>query len=326
MRFVTNTSEAVRIDSSGKVGIGTNNPTDGKLVVNNSGQNVYIVAEGGAPTIGFRDTETNHDNFAFQVDDDYLYLTVTANSDFSSQSRKVGFDTTGKITLGGGKSVPAAVLDISSSYGGYIGLIHNQGNHDAYRGIDLRVGQHNPTGTNYAMRFADGDDTEQGLITFSGGTVTYGAFTAVHHGKIPSEVSSSGYDYGTLLQINSIYYSQKNSEDSERGILYDVQATTGSYVRNILGAYAGKHESGSYGDNYHLFNVLGDGHIICNGEKGNIAVGDGICSSTTVGQGMKADKMAMCIGIAQATASFTGSETQLVPVQYGLQQFTPWTD
>jgi len=41
---------------------------------------------------------------------------------------------------------------------------------------------------------------------------------------------------------------------------------------------------------------------------------------------MKADKMAMCIGIAQATASFTGSETQLVPVQYGLQQFTPWTD
>ena len=113
------------------------------------------------------------------------------------------------------------------------------------------------------MRFADGDDTEQGLITFSGGTVTYGAFTAVHHGKIPSEVSSSGYDYGTLLQINSIYYSQKNSEDSERGILYDVQATTGSYVRNILGAYAGKHESGSYGDNYHLFNVLGGDFQIC---------------------------------------------------------------
>ena len=41
---------------------------------------------------------------------------------------------------------------------------------------------------------------------------------------------------------------------------------------------------------------------------------------------MKTDKMAMCIGIAQASASFTGSETQLVPVQYGLQQFTPWTD
>ena len=72
--------------------------------------------------------------------------------------------------------------------------------------------------------------------------------------------------------------------------------------------------------------VVGDGHILCNGEKGNIAVGDGICSSTTAGQGMKADKMAMIIGIAQASASFSGSETQLVPVQYGLQQFTPWTD
>ena len=72
--------------------------------------------------------------------------------------------------------------------------------------------------------------------------------------------------------------------------------------------------------------VVGDGHILCNGEKGNIAVGDGICSSATAGQGMKADKMAMIIGIAQASASFSGSETQLVPVQYGLQQFTPWTD
>ena len=70
--------------------------------------------------------------------------------------------------------------------------------------------------------------------------------------------------------------------------------------------------------------ILGDGHILCNGEKGNIEIGDGICSSATEGQGMKADRMAMIIGIAQEDVSFSGDESKLVVVQYGLRQFTPW--
>jgi hypothetical protein len=42
---------------------------------------------------------------------------------------------------------------------------------------------------------------------------------------------------------------------------------------------------------------------------------------------MKADKMAMIIGIAQEDVTFSSaSETKLVPVQYGVKQFIPWTD
>ena len=78
-------------------------------------------------------------------------------------------------------------------------------------------------------------------------------------------------------------------------------------------------------ENLHQINILGDGHILCNNEKGNISIGDGICTSSTDGIGMKADKMAMIIGMAQEAVTFTGSETKLVPVQYGIQQFTPWT-
>jgi hypothetical protein len=70
--------------------------------------------------------------------------------------------------------------------------------------------------------------------------------------------------------------------------------------------------------------VLGDGHILCCGEKGNVAIGDGICTSSTSGVGMRADKLSMIIGIAQEEVSFRGSESKLVAVQYGLQQFTPW--
>ena len=32
------------------------------------------------------------------------------------------------------------------------------------------------------------------------------------------------------------------------------------------------------------------------------------------------------IGIAQEVVTFSGSESKLVAVQYGLQQFTPWTE
>ena len=75
--------------------------------------------------------------------------------------------------------------------------------------------------------------------------------------------------------------------------------------------------------NLHMVYVLGDGHILCNDEKGDIAVGDGICTSSTEGEGMKADKKCMIIGIAQEAKVF-GGESKLVAVQYGLQQFTPW--
>ena len=84
---------------------------------------------------------------------------------------------------------------------------------------------------------------------------------------------------------------------------------------------------GTYKDNLHQCAILGDGHIICNGEKGNISIGDGICSSSTNGIGMKADKLSMIIGIAQKDITFSSaSETKLVPVQYGVRQFTSWTD
>ena len=59
---------------------------------------------------------------------------------------------------------------------------------------------------------------------------------------------------------------------------------------------------------------------------GSISVGDGICTSSTDGEGMKADKTAMIIGFAQENVSFSGSESKLVVVQYGLRQFTPWDE
>ena len=237
---------------------------------------------------------------------------------------------------------------------GYALRLDNGPNGTGYYGMIMTLGTDDASGTNYAITFEDGDGGDQGYITFTSGTMAYGAFTAAHDAELPDADNEDGYPYGTLVETTEIYYKQKEGEDTERGIEYKVQKTSSAYSKAVLGAYAGKHptrpavdevlyeegdelpEGSSIDDvktkaeaikfeNLHQINILGDGHILCNNEKGNISIGDGICTSSTDGIGMKADKMAMIIGMAQEAVTFTGSETKLVPVQYGIQQFTPWT-
>ena len=222
---------------------------------------------------------------------------------------------------------------VMADQSGWASVYHNDGNGSNRYGIKIGCGADNAAGTNYAMGFDNGDFTSnQGYITFSGGTVTYGAFTAHHPCVIPDadndpDSSENAYPYGTLLENISLSYTQTEETDTERGIRYNVQKSSGAYSKKVLGAYGSSMNDAPHNpDNEHQALVLGDGHILCNNEKGNISVGDGICTSSTAGIGMKADKMAMIIGIAQEDVTFSGSETKLVAVQYGLQQFTPWTD
>jgi hypothetical protein len=188
-------------------------------------------------------------------------------------------------------------------------------------------GTDDASGTNTAVNIMSGNGTGQGSITFTGGTVSYNAFTAGHDASLPD--GETTYAYGTLVEIVEVYYKQNEGEDTERGILYKVQKSQSAYAKNVLGAYSSKYDTdgpqAGGDDNLHQIYVLGDGHIICNGENGDIEVGDGICTSSTEGEGMKADQLSMIIGIAQEDTSFSGpSETKLVPVQYGLKQFQPW--
>jgi hypothetical protein len=192
-------------------------------------------------------------------------------------------------------------------------------------GVNIICGADDAAGTNTAVGIMSGNGTTQGTITFTSGTVSYNAFTAGHDASLP--VGETAYAYGTLVEIVEIYYKQEDGQDMERGILYKVQKSQSAYAKNVLGAYSGQYtESVVNDDNLHQIYCLGDGHIICNGENGDIEVGDGICTSSTEGEGMKADQLSMIIGMAQEDTSFSSaSETKLVPVQYGLKQFQPWS-
>jgi len=209
--------------------------------------------------------------------------------------------------------------------------LHHDGNDVGRYGANIKCGKDDASGTNYAINIGDGDGSTQGQVTFTGGTVTYGTFTAYHPCIVPNSDNPSdqalAYPYGTLLETISIEYTQKNGANTERGIRYQVQKTQSANSKKVLGAYGGSMNGGPDNHtNQHQALILGDGHILVNNAGGNIEVGDGICSSSTAGIGQKATvNPSMIIGIAQEVITFTGSETKLVAVQYGLQQFIPWT-
>ena len=152
-------------------------------------------------------------------------------------------------------------------------------------GITVICGLDSGAGESTAIAFKRGNGNGSGSITLDDGTATYNAFTAGHDSSLPDGVTS--YAYGTLVEIVEIYYSQNDGVDEPRGILYKVQKSQSAYAKNVLGAYGSKRANE---DNIHTVCVLGEGHIICNGENGDIEVGDGICTSSTEGAGMKADQ------------------------------------
>jgi hypothetical protein len=270
------------------------------------GQSETVFNEGSA-NIDFR-VESDSNTHALYVD---------------ASSNRIGF----------GLSGPSRPFEFFANVASeYIAEFHHDGNSSNRYGVIIQCGSYDASGTNYLLIFRDGDGNSQGNISFSGGTVTYGAFTAHHPCIIPNadnnaSSAANAYPYGTLLETTSISYTQKDGADTERGIQYNVQKTQSANSKAVLGAYGSCMNGGPDGEtNLHQALVLGDGHIICNNAGGNIAVGDGICSSATAGIGQKATaNPSMIIGIAQEAITFSGSETKLVPVQYGLQQFVPWS-
>jgi hypothetical protein len=328
--------------SNDRVGINTSSPAgilhvkDGDTVIAPDGSADNLVVSGYSGDVGFSLlSQDGNCIIGFGDSGDatigqisYVHSNNSMRFNVNGTTR-LNFDSSGRAVFNYGTTAiwPAAGFgSYWATANEYAGTFWHNGAATTSVGITVMCGTDDNSGTNTAVTFMDGDGTTQGNITFSGGTVSYNAFTAGHDASLP-DGEETGYAYGTLVEIVEIYYGKrKDGSEMERGILYKVQKSQSAYAKNVLGAYSGQYEESVVGDdNLHQIYALGDGHIICNGENGDIEVGDGICTSSTEGEGMKADKLSMVIGIAQEDTSFSSaSETKLVPVQYGLKQFQPW--
>ena len=338
-------SERVRITSGGLVGVGITDPAAVLSVVGGTSN---------TPRVAIESSAGDHFTISQYQDGVGMYTLLGQNVQLNSSGNETvidsGHKTAGIIFDGRGSgalsfntgdtNATAQRMRITNTGmcqhtgdqdSNYLLTVHNDGNNTTRYGVNIQCGTDDASGTNYAVGFADGDGTTVGYITFTGGTITYGDFTAHHPCIIPDadnpSDSSNAYPYGTLLETISIEYTQKNGDNTERGIRYKVQKTQSANSKKVLGAYGSSMNGGPDDNtNEHQVLVLGDGHILCNNAGGNIEVGDGICSSSTAGIGQKATvNPSMIIGIAQEAVTFTGSENKLVAVQYGLQQFIPWT-
>jgi len=264
------------------------------------------------------------------------FLIGTSNSG-SGPSLRLKVDEDGNFMFGGATSMDSNSSLISFTLNAnnkFNGAFITDGNTANHFGPMIRCGTDDNSGTNTMLTFQDGNGDGIGSITSSGGTVSYGAFTAHHEVNVPDADNPSddtdAYPYGTLVEVVSTYLSDTNKQGSIR---YTVQKSQSANSKKVLGAYCSNMgpnpmvpTSGTYANNLHMISILGDGHIICNNSGGNISVGDGICTSSTAGIGTKAtDNPSMIVGIAQEDVTFSGSETKLVPVQFGVQQFTPWS-
>ena len=305
----------------------------GSTIIDSDGDGEVVLKDGG----------TQYGQF-FKISNDFKIVSSIQDGDIvfrgndggsGIDAMRIDMSAGGRvgITHGGTTGEPVYPFHVrTDNASSFIAAFWNDGNNANRLGVIIQCGSDDGSGTNDALVFADGNGDEQGKITFNSGTVSYNPFTASHYCIIPnadndSSSQDNAYPYGTLLEVNSIAYTQKNGADSERGILYNVQKTQSANSKKVLGAYAGSMNGGfeNY-TNMHQVYVLGDGHILCNNSGGNISVGDGICSSSAEGIGCKATvNPSMIIGTAQEDITFSGSETKLVAVQYGLQQFIPWS-
>ena len=228
-----------------------------------------------------------------------------------------GYDTD-YAKVGIGTADPVYKLEVEVDDSTYVAQFRQHatnGNGIRIRNADDSAGRH--------VTFANDAGTNGGHITMDGTTVSYGAFTAYHPAALPEADNDTGYDYGTLVKIASV-----DSTTHSKSVLYSVEKTTAAQDKAVFGVYSTA-LGVSYNDDgtedmesgRHSIFAVGDGHILVCSEGGNIETGDYICSSNTVGHGMKqSDDILRNYTVAKASEpvdwSTEESSTKLIACTY----------
>lgn len=271
-----------------------------------------ISTETDSDSIGAAIVAQCADSTSTQHDTDLIFATNQISDDDLSERMRITHD--GRI--GFGTPDPEDTIDATFAFkatqgDSYCLKLHNDGDSNSRRGLYIACGSDDSLGTNYAVAFADGNDSWQGSIKFTGGTTSYMAFTAAHPAEIPEGHS---YTYGTVVCVVS-------TASNNRSIIYNVTKSTSAMQASVIGCYSDDNGGVEGPPARHSVNAVGDGHILVCSEGGDIVIGDYICSSNTAGHGMQQSSGAMMnYTVAKAYESVDwsseSSSTKLIACTY----------
>jgi hypothetical protein len=113
------------VDSLSAASLSAASLSAANLVITAYGVNALQVLEGGAPSLGFRDTESGHDNFHMLADADKFHFSTTPQADFSSRTNLITIQQNGNVGIG--TISPARKLHVSGGAGNTEILLTNTG-------------------------------------------------------------------------------------------------------------------------------------------------------------------------------------------------------
>jgi len=214
IRFATNGTERMRIDSSGNVGIGTISPNKATVA------RALTLNSGAGNIVEFC---TNDTRTGWVYGDNNLTAVAAAGSRYLSLetngSERARIDSSGNVL----------VNTLSQQSGGTLSVVATSGNVAATFRVDSnsvnsgRSWVTTTSGTRYHFAFGDGSSfTERGVISTNGSTTTYGTGSDY---RLKENVQTMSGALARVAQMRPVTWTWKESQVSGEGfIAHELQA------------------------------------------------------------------------------------------------------
>ena len=230
LRFITNNTEAMRIDSSGNVGVGTSSPPHKFSVFGTGSGNatVQIEGEGGAdPYINFLANNAQH--WSLGVDDsDSDKFKIAKHSALGTNDYFV-VDTSGNVLIGK-TSLNNATIGTEIKFNGGLVNITNSG------AQCITVNRLNSNGS---LILFQQDNTTEGSISVSGTNVSYNGFTGTHESSGIASDTAIGTVCSTIDELDTYVSGNKEGQVRTDHAKIKVSDTEGdSRVYGVLFSYS----------------------------------------------------------------------------------------
>jgi len=215
--FITSSTERMRIDSSGKVGIGTSSPSVyAKLHVVGT---TWLVS-GGATTAaltvpqGFLNGDISSGNFTIgNFGDSSSEMRVatrgftsfyTGAFDNATGTERARIDSSGRLLVG----------VTSASSGGKVSIQQNDNSNDnSYSGLDIYKGSATTSTAQVFQRFFISNGTANGSITANG--ASNAAFTAYSDARLKENIVNLPAQLANILALRPVEFDYKGYENGE---------------------------------------------------------------------------------------------------------------